>query len=415
MVDLSTLPEEARQAVERLGSVDIVVGIPSDEDGGRIETVARAVSAGLAERCGQYRSAIIHADGGLAGGSRKRLPALSLEDTPLIRVPYELSLVHRLSAPYHGMPGRDVAFRVILTLAQDVGSHSSGSVGRLLGPVLQDGYDFVAPRYHRHRFDGTIVTGIVYPFTRALYGKRIRQPLGDDFGLSGRLVGDYLRQPVWDTDVARFALNLWITTRATCGGFRVCQAYLGARAHAARDPAIDLSTMLSQILDPLFTDMDRNNAVWQRIRGSEPVPTFGDPLDVDAAPVSANLQRMRESFRLGYQTLDEVWSQILPPTTMLDLKRLSRASDRDLLFPDELWARVLYDFALGHHLRVMAREHLLGALTPLYLGWVASFVTQTESAGADEVDAQVERLCQAFESEKRYLISRWRWPDRFNP
>ena len=61
----------------------------------------------------------------------------------------------------------------------------------------------MAPLYHRHKFDGTITNGIVYPLTRALYGRRIRQPIGGDFGFSGELARVYLAKPVWGTDVAR--------------------------------------------------------------------------------------------------------------------------------------------------------------------------------------------------------------------
>ena len=57
----------------------------------------------------------------------------------------------------------------------------------LAGPVLKGGYDYVAPLYARYKYDGTITNSIVYPLTRALYGQRIRQPIGGDFGFSGSL------------------------------------------------------------------------------------------------------------------------------------------------------------------------------------------------------------------------------------
>jgi hypothetical protein len=31
------------------------------------------------------------------------------------------------------------------------------------------------------------------------------------------------------------------------------------------------------------------------------------------------------------------------------------------------------------------------------------------------VQTRLERLCLSYETEKPYLIARWRWPDRFNP
>jgi glucosylglycerate synthase len=63
----------------------------------------------------------------------------------------------------------------------------------------------------------------------------------------------------------------------------------------------------------------------------------------------------------------------------------------------------------------MDREQLLRSMTPLYLGWVAGFVNEAAPLSAAETEVRVERLCEAFEAEKPYLISRWRWPDRFSP
>ena len=83
--------------------------------------------------------------------------------------------------------------------------------------------------------------------------------------------------------------------------------------------------------------------------------------------------------------------------------------------PDELWTRIIYDFALAHRLRTIGRDHLLRAMTPLYLGWVASYALEVESLEPAGVQKRLERLCTAFENGKPYLLSRWRWPDRFNP
>ena len=120
-----------------------------------------------------------------------------------------------------------------------------------------------------------------------------------------------------------------------------------------------------------------------------------------------------DSFRLGYRELREIWTWVLPPRTIVELRRLTEAPvDRFRLDP-RVWAGIVYDFAIGYALRVMPRDHLLRSLTPLYSGWLASFAGEVGSdADADGISAAVERVCLAFEAEKRYLISRWRWPER---
>jgi hypothetical protein len=119
-----------------------------------------------------------------------------------------------------------------------------------------------------------------------------------------------------------------------------------------------------------------------------------------------------ESFRLGYRELREVWTWVLPPRTILELRRLTEAPADRFRFDDRLWATIVYDFALGYSLRVLPRDHLRRSLAPLYSGWLASFVLQMRNADLASVQERVEQVCLGFESEKRYLISRWRWPER---
>jgi hypothetical protein len=124
---------------------------------------------------------------------------------------------------------------------------------------------------------------------------------------------------------------------------------------------------------------------------------------------------MIQSFLLASRNLQDVWGLVLPPVTLLDLKRITQQPEEKFRLPDELWVRIVYDFALAYRLRTINRTHLLGALTPLYLGWVASFIHETARPDALETETRGERLARAFEEGKPYLVRRWRWPDRFNP
>jgi hypothetical protein len=122
---------------------------------------------------------------------------------------------------------------------------------------------------------------------------------------------------------------------------------------------------------------------------------------------------MLDSFRLAFTNLQEIWSLVLPPQSLLGLKHLSVMPAADFRMPDSLWARVVYDFALAWRLRTLNRAHLLGALTPLYLAWVASHLTLIRNGTPPE--RHIEEQAQIFETDKPYFVSRWRWPDRFNP
>jgi hypothetical protein len=427
MPELGTLPKDTEQEIDKLGAADMVVGIPSYNNADTIGHVVQAAQAGLQKHFHSFKGVIVNSDGGSKDGTPERVLEATVERGALLQIPYPVYPVHKLTTPYDGIPGKGSAFRTIFLMAEklrakacavvdaDLRSITPEWIELLLRPILEQGFDFVAPYYLRHKYDGTITNSIVYPTTRALYGKRIRQPIGGDFGFSGRLIEHCLKQDVWNGDVARFGVDIWVTTQAICGGFKLCQAFLGAKIHNPKDPSSDLSAMLAQVLGALFSEMERNVTVWQRTRGSEATPIFGFRFDVATEPVTVNVARMTNSFRLAFETLQEIWGQVIPPASLIELKRMVRRPDEEFQFADDLWARIVYDFALGYHLRTIGRDHLLRALTPLYLGWVASFVLQMQNAGPQEVEDRLEKLCLTFEAQKPYLISRWRWPDRFNP
>jgi hypothetical protein len=288
-----------------------------------------------------------------------------------------------------------------------------GWLRALLDPVLTGGVDLVAPAYARGRFDGVLVTGIVYPLTRALFGHRLRQPLGSEVVISARLGEQLLRDEAWrQSDGA--AGDLWAITLAGGGDARMAQVFLGPRPRPPPQPT-DLSAALSRVLSVVFREMELHAHRWMRVRGSRPVPTLGEerpPADPAQPPAPGPLV---SAFALGFQDLRRLWSELLPPQTLLALQRIPRDPPEAFRMPDALWARIVYDFAVGWRVKAMDRDQLLRSLTPIYLGWVAGFVNELAALGPAEAEARVERLCETFEQEKPYIISRWRWPDRFSP
>jgi len=416
----SSLPPEAERASEFIRRADIVVGIPSYNNARTIGRVVRAASAGLAKYFPQLTAVVINSDGGSVDQTREEVLNVRTEESRLLLLATPLVPAHRLSFPYHGIPGKGSAFRLVFQMADrlqaracavvdsDLRSITPEWIDLLLRPVLFAGYDFVAPYYHRHKYDGTITNSIVYPLTRALYGLRVRQPIGGEFGMSARLIHRYLERDDWETDVARYGIDIWMTTVAIAEGYRVCQSFLGAKLHDAKDPSSDLTAMLQQVVGSVFTLMQEYEAVWRSRKGSQPVEIFGFRFDVGLDPVQVNVERMTEAFRRGCRELGEIWELALQPQTLADVRGLGACDRaRDFHLDDELWARVVLEFACAYRRSPLARGHLLRSLTPLYLARVASFVRETESLVSDQVEERIEQLCLTFESLKPYLLNLW--------
>jgi glycosyltransferase involved in cell wall biosynthesis len=413
------LQPDVEARVREIGEVDLVVGIPSFNNARTIAHVVKAVDAGFAKYFPERRSVIVNSDGGSKDGTPAVVAAADFTSPGAILVSHRLTPVQKIVTPYDGIPGKGSAFRTIFAIADrlkakacavvdsDLRSITPEWVQLLLGPVLLEGFDYVSPLYLRHKYDGTITNSIVYPLTRALYGKEVRQPIGGDFGFSGRLASHFLSKPVWESNVARFGIDIWMTTTALAEGFRACQAFLGAKIHDAKDPGSDLAGMLVQVVSSVFDLMQTYHDRWSKVEGAEPVPLFGFPHGVGLEPVVVNLDRMLGIFRQGARDLREVWQRALAPETLAEVGDLAASEERPFHFPDALWVKIVYDFAVAYRHPSIAQEQLLRSLVPLYLGRTASFVLQTAKSSAEEVEAIISGLADEFVKQKAYLLQRW--------
>lgn len=412
------LHPEVKEKILAGGPVDILVGIPSYNNARTIGHVVQAAQAGLLKYFPDRRALIINSDGGSKDGTREVVEQAHL-DTQSLLVRHSVHTVDRLTTPYLGLPGKGSAFRTIFRIAEltqakacvvvdsDLRSITPEWFELLLRPVLEREFDYVAPYYRRHKYDGTITNSIVYPLTRALYGWRIRQPIGGDFGFSGRLASHYLTKDVWATDVARYGIDIWMTTTAMAEKFRVCQSYLGAKIHDTKDPGADLSAMLAQVVGSVFNLMETYAGMWPAVERSQPAPLFGFPFEVGLEPVPINIPRMLAAFGQGCRDLLPVYEKLISADTLEAISRCAALAADEFVLPDEVWVKVIYDFAIAYQRRVFDREHLVKSLTPLYLGWVASFARQTENESAAQVEERIEKLCLVYEQTKPHLITQW--------
>ena len=419
-MDRVSFRSEIQDEIKKTQGADIVVGIPSFNNARTIGHVVRAVQAGLAKYFPDTKAVIVNSDGGSSDGTMEVVRNASIGDLETILLHHRVTPISKVVFPYTGIPGKGSAFRSIFQIVQmldakacvvvdsDLRSITPEWIELLVKPVLGGGFDYVAPLYHRHKFDGTITNSIVYPLTRALYGKRVRQPIGGDFGFSGKLAKFYLTKDVWESDVARFGIDIWMTTTAIANGFKVAQSFLGAKIHDAKDPGTDLANMLYQVVGATFDLMENYAAVWMPVRGSEPVPTFGFEYTVGLEHVNVNTARMLKIFREGLLNLREIWGGILGAGDLREVERLGALADRDFRFPLGLWTQIVYDYAIAFHKKNLPTEHLVKSLMPLYVGKTASFVLEVDPLGQREAEEEIEKLCMEFERGKDYLLTSWK-------
>jgi len=424
----NALSEEAREKLEQVGKADILVGIPSYNNEKTIGQVVRAVQCGLAKYFPNEKAMIMNSDGGSTDRTREIVKQTSIyTDLDTILVEHPVHPARSLAAPYYGLPGKGSAFKAIFETAyelnvvacvvvdSDLRSITPEWIQLLAGPVLLKGYDYVAPYYSRHKYDGTITNSIAYPLTRALYGKRIRQPIGGDFGFSRRMVENFLSKDVWGTDVARYGIDIWMTTIAINEGFKICQSFLGAKIHDGKEPSQSLGPMFKQVVGTLFYLMTQYEDNWKNVKGSRPVAMYGFRSEVLPEPVTVKVEAMIEKFRMGVEENKDFWCSILPGEDVERLVEITRFSREKFNFPMDLWAKIIYDFAVAYknNTKIISadtksiNEKLVTSLIPLYFGRTASFVKETHRMSSLEAERVVEKVCEEFERMKPYLIKKW--------
>ena len=288
----------------------------------------------------------------------------------------------------------------------------------LASGLMSNSADVVVPRLHPGPREGLVTAGLLYPLTSALYGQDVRFPLPYNVGLSSRgmdRLGAVARREV---SAGKSESLLWPVSAAAKAGLAVREAETGE--HTLPTPLVaDFNQLFTEVISSLFLDVEEQAILWQRARSGSlaeraALPTASpDQCATEDSDLAATAHRVEE-FRAAYANLLPIWSLVLPPQTLLALKKLSRMDEASFRFPAALWARVVYDFALAFHLRTLSRSHAVGALTPLYLAWAASYLRCVADNPAMAED-RVQEQALAFKQERPYFISRWRWPDRFNP
>lgn len=310
----------------------------------------------------------------------------------------------------------DRSARAVILFGDDTATVNAPLLRNLADSVRTHNVDLVLPRFNLGPNDALVNSALLYPLSRALFGANIHFPLPVDAAFSTRMAQRLLPSTQRLVGLGQGAALLWPVTEAAIAGFSVREIPAGDAIPPSPPPSqTDFNALFTSVAGSLFSDIDAKASFWQRaralpLRPSSPPP----PPALDPALASPEIHDMIESFHLAQNNLQEIWSLVLPPQSRLALKKLSQLSSDDFTIEHDLWARIVYDFALAFHLRTLNRNHLLGAMTPLYLAWVASHLRTVADDPARAARA-IENTAAAFEDEKYYIVSRWRWPDRFNP
>lgn len=418
MPETSILSDDFIRELMNVGEVDIVVGVPTYNDAAAVGQVVQAVRAGLLQYFPRARAVIINADGGSRDGTQELVRAASISDFNISADVHALRTLHSISTQYDGGPANGIALHTILAAADLLQAKACAVISpestmiepqwveRLLNPVIRDGSDMVLPVYRRHKFDGLLIRNLIYPLTRAVYSCHVREPYPSDFAFSGVLGSNFLSQDIWKQEQGRSGTELWFAISTITNRCKITQSFLGTKARPENAPT-DLVKAMRESAGTLFASMETFATAW--ISAPEPLeaPCRGCQPAVSLEPLRLNRKRLYQMFAFGMKELEPVFLSILTPETHAELKRLADLPEEKFAYPTDVWARTVYEFAAAYHRAVIGRDHVVQALVPLFRGRAVTFLTENREASAEEVESNIESLCQTFEREKPYLLQSW--------
>ena len=418
MADESILSDDFIRQLIDVGEVDILVGVPTHNDAKTVAPAMRAIQEGIVKTFPRERAVILNADGGSNDGTPDVIMGASIDDLHRSFNGYTLRTLHAISTRYGNSPSSAAALRTILAAAEllrakactvicpESANIEAEGVANLLRPIYRDHFDFVAPIYRRHKFEGILLTNLLYPMTRALFGQRVREPYASEFAFSGRLASQFLNRHQWSEESKDYDPELELTVTALSDGCRICQTFLGTRSPTKRQSR-DLVDAMRQTVGVLFSSLDATFSIWSGKTASQPVPTNGPEFELSVDPLRINRKQLKEMFSAGVLELESVLKSILSSATLSELQQLAKADEDEFRFHPELWVKTVYEFAASYHNAVMSRDHIVQALVPLYRGRMFTFLVENRTASAAEVGNYIESLCLEFERLKPYLLELW--------
>ncbi|OGO42754.1 MAG: hypothetical protein A2Z04_01975 [Chloroflexi bacterium RBG_16_57_9] len=402
----TALRSDAQKRVRSIGQADLLIGIPTYKNAKTVARVAQTASEGMIQAYPNLRHVLVIADG------------MSTDDT--VQVANETSVapgVEKMVTLYQGLMGKGTAVRAIFEIAHalkvracvlldaDLRSLTPEWIPALANPILDGRYDYVTPLYTRHWNEVTINDSIAYPMTRMLYGLDVRQPLGGEVSLSREIIEYFLDRDVWETDVARFGLHIWMTTLAINEGWQIAQAPLTTKTHDFRDPTVGFEPKFLQVVGTLFRMLSIYRRRWPMVQTVQAAPIWGEWYPTPPESVSSMRQALREAVRKGARRFRSAWSAVMPEENYNAVVQI--LGQDEPRYSADLWARTVYDFSVVYNKGEGDPDKVAMGLLPLYYLHKLSWIAATEGKSHSAIEEMVQITADAFMRNKPYLLERW--------
>ncbi|MBN2568697.1 MAG: glycosyltransferase [Deltaproteobacteria bacterium] len=392
---------------------DVAVGIPSYNEADTIGHVVEVAGRGLRKYFPDLRCIIVNCDNSSPDGTKDVFLSTN--------IPAQIDKQY-ISTP-EGVKGkgnnffnlfnfcREKEVKITIVVDADLRSITPEWI-RYLGKPIGRGYDFVAPLYSRHQFDGTITNHLCYPLGYSLTGLDIRQPIGGDFAFSSALCDHWLKQE-WNEMARQYGIDIFMSLNAQFNKFRICESGLGTKVHKASSPK--LGQMFEEVVYTLFSILIENRSKWlsswskkwgQGIchpGGSCSVSSFGLEKMGEPQELKVDIAKLKQDCRKEYYAYKDLVEKYLSPYAFNQIKDMV---DMDYYSVDiMLWSQIVYSllYTFDGSPEEVKRD-IINVLKPLYFARSITFDYKTSHFSVPYSEREVRSQAMAFLSQKPYLL-----------
>ncbi|HZJ84958.1 MAG TPA: glycosidase [Syntrophomonadaceae bacterium] len=410
--------EEWEPLLKEYSDYDLVIGIPFNKENRNLTALLTSMDEVLGSWIGR-RQLIISVGDGDARELLNEIKNLNLKHPQIaFQLPAEIS-------------GRGMNIRAIIEVTKRVDAElllfspsmatsegpgiDSNWLDNLLTPI-QGKYDLVVGSLRRYLATDSITQIMAAPILEAFYGARVSDPLGGIYAISHDFIEELAHEAkFWGNTIQGYGIDFWILTRALVWNKNICEVNMGGIINPHK--LEKRNKIFYENAITIFEAIKRDWATWLQDRLVVRVADISIRSEIkEPDPTNYSADELINNFRKGIGENQAIVDSL---SCKDELKALSLVTD-DFYLSDELWVSAFLELVMHYSfVPEFSQREILGLLTALYNGRVASYVIKRHEFAEDLAtcsnEEKDELIVRKLEGVKHRLTNQfWAQKGSFN-
>jgi len=391
---------------KKIGPVDILVGVLCKNVETTVLNVLNVINEGLYRYFPDYKKAIVVSLAESSDNTKEAINLFRPYDTidlivtdDIVKKGKGAGVMTIFEIAHHAKA------KSIVLIDGDLLSIKPGWIQTITNPIIFGRADLTVPYYIRDKNDAVITNNLVYPFTRALYGIDVRQPIAGEFGLSRELYEKLRKHPLFPPD---FGIDIFIVTTAAAEGYKVKESLFALKIHESTtrylEPEKVLIPMFRKVTGEMLILAEHYEEYWKNKTHNTNHHIHRECFSKKPIPVTVKIPEMKKNFIQEFKSLKNTMSMFLPNSIIEELEKIVENNDN---FDSDLWAEIVYNYASSWktYKNQSDRYLLLDSLKNLWLGRFVSFAEEVKDLDINHAETVIQKQAEIFEEKIGYLLS----------